>query len=341
MQRVAHRRHVGRAEARRRPQLQALRRGVQRRLLRRRGRRRSSTAAASPTRADGGLRISDDKGDRELEPQGAKVSQLAVSGNNRGFGPRLYWTAATRRSRHWISERIGEQRPEGRGGHRPREQEALAGSRRAQPCRRAAAPRRPRPGRAPRAARRRASAAVTCASKTSSGSSSPAGPCPKPAWVRRELVDGGAPLALARRAGRRARAARRRPTRCASRPRRRRPRDRSPPARRSRPPPCSRCPRPARRAGARSSAMLARDSCTTSAPSVLRARRGVQEHAAADERADHDRRRGSGRRRRAGAAGSRARGGCSGAGSAGTAGSGHPCRIGGSALSDRPKGRDS
>lgn len=42
---------------------------------------------------NGGLRISDNKGDRELEPQGAKVMQLAVSGNNRGFGPRLYWTA--------------------------------------------------------------------------------------------------------------------------------------------------------------------------------------------------------------------------------------------------------
>jgi hypothetical protein len=42
---------------------------------------------------NGGLRISDNKGDRELEPQGAKVGQLAVSGNNRGFGPRLYWTA--------------------------------------------------------------------------------------------------------------------------------------------------------------------------------------------------------------------------------------------------------
>jgi hypothetical protein len=44
---------------------------------------------------NGGLRISDNQGDRELEPQGAKVMQLAVSGNNRGFSPRLYWTADT------------------------------------------------------------------------------------------------------------------------------------------------------------------------------------------------------------------------------------------------------
>ena len=44
---------------------------------------------------NGGLRISDGAGDRELEPQGAKVMHLAVSGNNRGFGPRLYWTAGT------------------------------------------------------------------------------------------------------------------------------------------------------------------------------------------------------------------------------------------------------
>ena len=44
---------------------------------------------------NGGLRISDNKGDRELEPQGAKVGQLAVGANTRGFGPRLYWTADT------------------------------------------------------------------------------------------------------------------------------------------------------------------------------------------------------------------------------------------------------
>ena len=44
---------------------------------------------------NGGLRLSDGKGDRELEPHGAKVAHLAVSGNNRGFGPRLYWTAGT------------------------------------------------------------------------------------------------------------------------------------------------------------------------------------------------------------------------------------------------------
>jgi len=41
----------------------------------------------------GGLRISDNKGDRELEPAGAKVSRLAVSASNRNFGPRLYWAA--------------------------------------------------------------------------------------------------------------------------------------------------------------------------------------------------------------------------------------------------------
>jgi hypothetical protein len=43
----------------------------------------------------GGLRISDGKGDRELEPSGAKVSRLAVGANNRNFGPRLYWAADT------------------------------------------------------------------------------------------------------------------------------------------------------------------------------------------------------------------------------------------------------
>lgn len=41
----------------------------------------------------GGLRISDNKGDRELEPAGADVSRLAVGADNRNFGPRLYWAA--------------------------------------------------------------------------------------------------------------------------------------------------------------------------------------------------------------------------------------------------------
>jgi hypothetical protein len=41
----------------------------------------------------GGLRISDNKGDRELEPAGADVSRLAVGANDRNFGPRLYWAA--------------------------------------------------------------------------------------------------------------------------------------------------------------------------------------------------------------------------------------------------------
>ncbi len=44
---------------------------------------------------NGGLRISDGRGDRELEPIGAKVSQLAVSANARGFGERLYYTQDT------------------------------------------------------------------------------------------------------------------------------------------------------------------------------------------------------------------------------------------------------
>ena len=43
----------------------------------------------------GGLRVSDNTGDRELEPQGAKVGQLAVGASNRNFGPRLYWAADT------------------------------------------------------------------------------------------------------------------------------------------------------------------------------------------------------------------------------------------------------
>ena len=44
---------------------------------------------------NGSLRISDNKGDRELEPVGAKVTQLAVAANARGFGARLYYTADT------------------------------------------------------------------------------------------------------------------------------------------------------------------------------------------------------------------------------------------------------
>ena len=44
---------------------------------------------------NGSLRISDGRGDRELEPIGAKVSQLAVSANARGFGERLYYTQDT------------------------------------------------------------------------------------------------------------------------------------------------------------------------------------------------------------------------------------------------------
>jgi hypothetical protein len=44
---------------------------------------------------NGSLRISDGKGDRELEPAGAKVTQLAVSANSYGFGARLYYTQDT------------------------------------------------------------------------------------------------------------------------------------------------------------------------------------------------------------------------------------------------------
>lgn len=44
---------------------------------------------------NGNLRLSDHKGDRELEPQGAKVTQLAVSGNAHNFGERLYYTQDT------------------------------------------------------------------------------------------------------------------------------------------------------------------------------------------------------------------------------------------------------
>ena len=41
--------------------------------------------------ACGRLRISDAKGDRELEPPGTDVRHLAVSFNTRGFNSRLYW----------------------------------------------------------------------------------------------------------------------------------------------------------------------------------------------------------------------------------------------------------
>jgi hypothetical protein len=41
--------------------------------------------------ACGRLRISDSKGDRELEPPGTDVRNLAVSFNTRGFNSRLYW----------------------------------------------------------------------------------------------------------------------------------------------------------------------------------------------------------------------------------------------------------
>ena len=44
---------------------------------------------------NGNLRLSDNQGDREIEPQGAKVTALAVAANTRGFGPRLYYTADT------------------------------------------------------------------------------------------------------------------------------------------------------------------------------------------------------------------------------------------------------
>jgi hypothetical protein len=44
---------------------------------------------------NGNLRLTDGKGDREVEPQGAAVSQLAVAGNSRDFGEQLYYTAGT------------------------------------------------------------------------------------------------------------------------------------------------------------------------------------------------------------------------------------------------------
>jgi hypothetical protein len=44
---------------------------------------------------DGNLRLSDNKGDREVEPRGSKVSGLAVGANTRLSGPRLYYAADT------------------------------------------------------------------------------------------------------------------------------------------------------------------------------------------------------------------------------------------------------
>ncbi len=43
--------------------------------------------------ACGQLRIADGKGDRQLEPAGTTVGQLAASALTSDFGPRLYWTA--------------------------------------------------------------------------------------------------------------------------------------------------------------------------------------------------------------------------------------------------------
>jgi hypothetical protein len=45
--------------------------------------------------ACGRLRINDAKGDRELEPPGTDVRNLAVSFNTRGFNSRLYWVVVT------------------------------------------------------------------------------------------------------------------------------------------------------------------------------------------------------------------------------------------------------
>src|SRR3954452_503935 len=44
---------------------------------------------------NGNLRLTDGEGDHELEPQDAKVSQLAVSANSHSFGERLYYLADT------------------------------------------------------------------------------------------------------------------------------------------------------------------------------------------------------------------------------------------------------
>ena len=80
VERVADRRHLGRLQARRGPQLQAVRRGLHGDFC---GVEdavffRSGGLAYS---CNGNLRITDSKGDRELEPQGAKVTGLAVSAN--------------------------------------------------------------------------------------------------------------------------------------------------------------------------------------------------------------------------------------------------------------------
>jgi hypothetical protein len=45
--------------------------------------------------ACGRLRIADSKGDRELEPPGTDVRNLAVSFNTRGFNSRLYWVVVS------------------------------------------------------------------------------------------------------------------------------------------------------------------------------------------------------------------------------------------------------
>jgi len=44
---------------------------------------------------NGNLRLTDSKGDREVEPQGAKVAHLAVSANARNFLPQLFYVADT------------------------------------------------------------------------------------------------------------------------------------------------------------------------------------------------------------------------------------------------------
>jgi hypothetical protein len=45
--------------------------------------------------ACGRLHIADAKGDRELEPAGTDVRQLAVAANSHDFRPRLYWTVVS------------------------------------------------------------------------------------------------------------------------------------------------------------------------------------------------------------------------------------------------------
>jgi hypothetical protein len=44
---------------------------------------------------NGNLRLTDSKGDREVEPQGAKVAHLAVSANSHNFAPQLFYVADT------------------------------------------------------------------------------------------------------------------------------------------------------------------------------------------------------------------------------------------------------